>query len=64
MALLIQVMAYGVVLFTLVVQGTTMRGLVSRLQLSQRTPSEVAYEQNQARAVARPESLPALTRDE
>ncbi len=52
MAMLIQVMAYGVVLFTLVVQGTTMRGLVGRLQLSQRTASEVAYEQNQARAVA------------
>jgi CPA1 family monovalent cation:H+ antiporter len=52
MASLIQVMAYGVVLFTLVVQGTTMRGLVSKLQLAQRTPSEIEYEQNQARAVA------------
>lgn len=52
MALLIQVMAYGVVLFTLIVQGTTMRSLVSQLQLSQRTPTEVEYEQNQARVVA------------
>jgi len=52
MASLIQVMAYGVVLFTLLVQGTTMRSLVTKLQLAQRTASEVAYEQNQARAVA------------
>lgn len=52
MASLIQVMAYGVVLFTLLVQGTTMRSLVTRLQLAQHSPSEAAYEQHHARTVS------------
>ena len=52
MASLIQVMAYGVVLFTLLVQGTTMRGLVNRLQLAQQSSSEADYEQQHARTVA------------
>lgn len=52
MAKLIQVMAYGVVLFSLLVQGTTMQALVKKLKLIQRSPTQDAYELNQARAVA------------
>ncbi len=52
MAALLQVMAFGVVLFTLLVQGTTMQSLVDGLNLSERTATERAYELRQARAVA------------
>ena len=52
MAKLIQVMSYGVVLFSLLVQGTTMQSLIKRLQLIQRSSTQEAYELNQARAVA------------
>lgn len=50
--LLLRDMTFGVVLFTLLVQGTTMRPIVKRLQLATRTPAEEAYERQQARAVA------------
>ena len=48
----LQAMAFGVVLFTLVVQGFTMRPLVRRLRLVERSPSQVEYERRHARAVA------------
>jgi CPA1 family monovalent cation:H+ antiporter len=43
------VMAYGVVLFTLLVQGTTMRPLLRRLQINTRSPAHEAYELSHAR---------------
>lgn len=48
----LQAMAFGVVLFTLLVQGITMDPLVRRMRLIQRTPSQVDYERRHARAVA------------
>jgi uncharacterized protein YaaQ len=45
-------MAFGVVLFTLLVQGLTMRPLVTRLKLSERSESQDEYERRHARAVA------------
>lgn len=49
---LLQAMAFGVVLFTILGQGTTMGVLVRRLRLIERTDSEVEYQLRQARAVA------------
>jgi CPA1 family monovalent cation:H+ antiporter len=49
---LLQTMAFGVVLFTLIGQGTTMETLVKRLKFTQRTPTEQEYQRRQARAVA------------
>ncbi|MBI3159155.1 MAG: Na+/H+ antiporter [Chloroflexi bacterium] len=51
-AILIQSMAFGVVLFTILVQGMTMRRFIQRLRLSERSPVEEEYERRQARAVA------------
>lgn len=48
---LLQSMAFGVVLFTLLVQGSSMRSLVQRLKLIQRSPSQDEYERSQARVV-------------
>lgn len=48
----LQAMAFGVVLFTLLVQGTTMGTMVRRLQLVQRSPAVLDYEQRHARSVA------------
>jgi CPA1 family monovalent cation:H+ antiporter len=48
----IQVMAFGVVLFTLLVQGFTMGPLVRRLGLVERSESQEEYERRHARAVA------------
>ncbi|RPI34959.1 MAG: Na+/H+ antiporter [Chloroflexota bacterium] len=48
----IQVMAFGVVLFTLIVQGFTMDPLVDSLQLVQRSETQTEYERRHARAVA------------
>lgn len=45
-------MAFGVVLFTLLVQGPTMEPLIRRLQLVVRTESQLEYERRHARAVA------------
>jgi CPA1 family monovalent cation:H+ antiporter len=49
---LLQSMAFGVVLFTLLVQGFSMDGLVKRLKLIQRTPMQDEYERRHARFVA------------
>jgi NhaP-type Na+/H+ or K+/H+ antiporter len=48
----IQVMAFGVVLFTLLVQGFTMEPLVRRLRLVDRSPAQDEYERRHARAVS------------
>lgn len=45
-------MTFGVVLFTLVVQGTTMQFLMSRLGLVRRDEDELEYERRHARLVA------------
>ncbi len=49
---LIRVMAFGVVLFTLLVQGTTVRLLVERLGLVRRDPRRAAYEATHAQLAA------------
>jgi len=56
----LRAMAFGVVLFTLLVQGTTMGPLINRLGLSVRTPGQDAYELSQAWAVATRASLDRL----
>ncbi len=48
----IQLMTFGVVLFTLMFQGMTMRPLVRRLGLIQRSDMQDEYERRHARAVA------------
>jgi CPA1 family monovalent cation:H+ antiporter len=48
----IQVMAFGVVVFTLLVQGFTMGPLVKSLNLTERNPMQAEYERRHARAVA------------
>ncbi len=48
----LQSMAFGVVLFTLLFQGFTMKPLVNRLKLSKRKESQDEYERRHARAVA------------
>src|SRR3990170_1132924 len=48
----LQVMAFGVVVFTLLVQGSTMSWLVRRLGLGERSEVQVEYERRHARAVA------------
>jgi len=45
-------MAFGVVLFTILVQGFSMQSLVSRLNLIQRSEMQEEYERRHARAVA------------
>ena len=50
--LLLQDMTFGVVLFTLLVQGTTMRSVVNKLGFTHRSPAKDNYEKQQARAVA------------
>jgi len=49
---LLQAMAFGVVLFTLLVQGFSMGGLVKRLKLIQRNPMQDEYERRHARYIA------------
>lgn len=49
---LMQLMAFGVVLFTLVIQGTTMYPLLRRLGLLMRSPEQVEYETSHARLTA------------
>ncbi len=46
---LLQTMAFGVVLFTLLVQGTTMTFLIRRLQIVSRSEEQVKYETEHAR---------------
>jgi CPA1 family monovalent cation:H+ antiporter len=48
----IQAMVFGVVLFNLLVQGTTLGPFVRRLKLVQRSPTQDEYERRHARAVA------------
>lgn len=48
----IQAMVFGVVLFNLMVQGTTLGPFVRRLKLIQRSPTQDEYERRHARAVA------------
>jgi CPA1 family monovalent cation:H+ antiporter len=49
---LLAVMAFGVVLFTLLVEGTTMQVLLRRLGLVGRTAAELDYERRRARVLA------------
>ncbi len=46
---LLQVMTFGVVLFTLLVQGTTMHSLIGRLHIIVRTEGQIDYEIGHAR---------------
>jgi CPA1 family monovalent cation:H+ antiporter len=50
--LLLQDMTFGVVLFTLLIQGTTMRTVVNRLGLSERSAIQTNFQQQQARTFA------------
>lgn len=50
--ILIQDMTFSVVLFTLLVQGTTMKPVINRLGFIERSPHQEAYRQSQARAYA------------
>ncbi len=47
----IQTMAFGVVLFTLLVQGLTMKPLINKMNLVQRSEAQEEYERRHARAV-------------
>jgi CPA1 family monovalent cation:H+ antiporter len=49
---LLRVMAYGVVLFTLLVQAMTMSPLITHLKLRRRSPVHVDYERRHARVTA------------
>jgi CPA1 family monovalent cation:H+ antiporter len=49
---LLRVMAFGVVLFTLLAQGTTMQVLLRRLGLIQRAEAELEYERRHGRLIA------------
>jgi monovalent cation:H+ antiporter, CPA1 family len=49
---LLQTMTFGVVLFTLLVQATTMRSLIRRLGIITRGPEQVEYETRHARLTA------------
>jgi monovalent cation:H+ antiporter, CPA1 family len=48
----LQVMTFGVVIFTLLIQGLTMGPLVRRLKLSERSETQLEYERRHARAIA------------
>ncbi len=49
---LLQVMTFGVVLFTLLIQGTTMNTLLCRLGLIERAENDLEYERRHGRLVA------------
>lgn len=49
---LLQVMTFGVVLFTLLIQGTTMHPLLCRLGLIERAEGDLEYERRHGRLVA------------
>jgi len=49
---LLRTMAFGVVLFTLLVQATTMRPLIRRLGIVMTTPEQVEYDRRHARLTA------------
>jgi CPA1 family monovalent cation:H+ antiporter len=48
----IQIMAFGVVLFSLLVQSTTMKPLLRRLKIVTRDPAQIEYELRHARLMA------------
>ncbi len=48
----LRAMTFGVVIFTLLIQGTTMGGLVKKLKLNQNTLGQNIYMIRQARAAA------------
>ena len=56
------VMAYGVVLFSLVVQGMTMNPLLKRIGLIIKTEEQIEYERRHARALAARSGLQHLRR--
>ncbi|HEY5671156.1 MAG TPA: Na+/H+ antiporter [Anaerolineales bacterium] len=58
----LQAMAFGVVLFTLLVQGFTMKPLVTQLKLTERSESQDEYERRHARAVATRHAYEHLSR--
>lgn len=58
----IRLMAFGVVLFTLLVQGLTMSPLVKRLNLVERSEMQDEYERRHARAVAARAAFEHLSR--
>jgi CPA1 family monovalent cation:H+ antiporter len=58
----LQSMAFGVVLFTLIIQGFSMKPLVTRLKLSERKASQDEYERRHARAVASRQAYEHLKR--
>jgi CPA1 family monovalent cation:H+ antiporter len=49
---LLRVMAFGVVLFNLLVQATTMQPLIKRLKIVSRSPAQIEYELRHARLVS------------
>lgn len=59
---LMKVMAFGVVLFTLLAQSTTMRPLLHRLGLVTRPPEQVEYERRHARLTTARAALAHLER--
>ncbi len=59
---LLRVMAFGVVLFTLLVQATTMGSLVGRLRVLVRGENQIEYEMRQARLIAMRASVNRLDR--
>ena len=58
----LQVMTFGVVLFTLVVQGLTIEGLIKRLGLATRRTERVEQQRRQARILAQQTALEELKR--
>ena len=58
--LLLQDMTFGVVLFTLLVQGTTMPPILKRLGFTSRSKTQEAYERQQARSIAAQRSYDRL----
>jgi monovalent cation:H+ antiporter, CPA1 family len=59
---LLRLMAFGVALFTILAQGTTMNRLVRRLGLVQRDPAQIEYERRHARLAATRSALRHLER--
>ncbi len=59
---LLKLMAFGVVLFTLLVQSTTMSSLLKRLGLVTRLPEQIEYERRHARLTAARAALAHLDR--
>ncbi|MBE9524207.1 MAG: Na+/H+ antiporter [Chloroflexi bacterium] len=57
----IQTMAFGIVLFTLLVQGLTMKPLVAKMKLNQRSEAQDEYERRHARAVMARKAYERLT---